>query len=119
MSGERKQEDAVKYKVVLGFILLGVPLACGQGVKPAGGFVPDSKTAVKIAEAVLVPVYGEKQVESEKPFTAKLKGDVWTVQGTLTCSDGKGGSTTSCAGGVAVVEISKTDGHVISVAHFK
>jgi len=39
----------------------------GQGYKPESGYVPDSKTAAKIAEAVLTPVYGEKQTESERP----------------------------------------------------
>jgi hypothetical protein len=81
--------------------------------------VPDAATAVRIAEAVLVPVYGKKQIESEEPFTAKLKDDVWTVAGTLRCPDGKGGITTSCDGGVAVVEISKVDAHVISMIHNK
>jgi hypothetical protein len=35
---------------------------------PKDGFVPDAKTAVKIAEAVLIPVYGENKIESERPF---------------------------------------------------
>jgi NTF2 fold immunity protein len=56
-----------------------------HGYKPTDGFVPDSQTAVKIAEAVLIPVYGEKQIRSEEPFTAELKGVVWTVGGTLRC----------------------------------
>jgi hypothetical protein len=81
--------------------------------------VPDAATAVRIAEAVLVPVYGKKQIESEEPFTAKMKDDVWTVSGTLRCPDGKGGITTRCSGGVAVVEISKVDAHVISMIHYK
>jgi hypothetical protein len=45
---------------VLGFSLLIVTLARGQGYRPKEGYVPDSTTAVKIAEAVLVPVYGKK-----------------------------------------------------------
>lgn len=61
--------------------------------------VPDSETAVKIAEAVLVPVYGKQTVESERPFKAKLKGEIWTVGGTLHCPDGHGGITTHCVGG--------------------
>ncbi len=90
-----------------------------QGVKPRDGFAPDSQTAVKIAEAALIPVYGEKQIRSEEPFTAQLKGDVWTVGGTLRCPDGKGGLTTDCDGGVAVVKLSKTDGHILFMMHYK
>jgi len=90
-----------------------------HGYTPNGGFVPDSQTAVKIAEAVLIPVYGEKQIRSEEPFTAELKGVVWTVGGTLRCPDGKGGFTTDCDGGVAVVKLSKTDGRVLFMLHYK
>jgi hypothetical protein len=91
----------------------------GQGYKPAGGYVPDSKTAVKIAEAVLIPVYGEKQIDSERPFTATLKNGVWTVGGTLRCPDGKGGITTDCDGGVASVQISKDDARILYMLHSK
>jgi hypothetical protein len=91
--------------------------ALGQGYKPKSGYVPDSGTAVKIAEAVLIPVYGEKQIESERPFTAKLKDDVWTVTGTLRCPDAKGGTTTSCDGGVAEVRLAKNDGRVLYMMH--
>src|SRR5271157_6251259 len=78
-----------------------------QSYAPKDGFVPDSTTAVKIAEAVLIPVYGKEKIESERPFKATLEHGVWTVNGTLHCSDGKGGTTTDCEGGTAEVKLSK------------
>jgi hypothetical protein len=87
------------------------------GYVPATGYVPDSKTAVSVAEAVLIPVYGTKQIESERPFKATLKDGVWTVAGTLRCPDGKGGLSTQCDGGVAVVRISSKDARVIYMMH--
>jgi NTF2 fold immunity protein len=93
--------------------------AFGQGYKPKSGYVPDAKTAVKIAEAVLICVYGEKQIESEGPFTATLKDAAWIVTGTLRCPDDKGGTTTSCDGGVAEVHISKDDAHILYMSHGK
>ena len=89
------------------------------GYKPKGGYVPDSQTAVKIAEAVLIPAYGEKQIRSEEPFTAQLEGDVWTIGGTLRCPDGKGGFTTDCDGGTAVIKLSKSDGRILFMMHYK
>jgi hypothetical protein len=109
----------MRIRTVLGFSLSIVTLALGQNYQPKEGYVPDSTTAVKIAEAVLVPVYGKKRIDSEQPFTAQLKDDVWTVSGTLRCPDGKGGITTQCDGGVAVVQISKADAHVVSMTHYK
>jgi hypothetical protein len=47
--------------------------------------VQDAETAVRIAEAVLIPVHGEQTVISERPFSAELRGDVWHVVGSLHC----------------------------------
>lgn len=96
-------------------VLLLAALTLGQGYKPKEGYVPDSVTAVRIAEAVLIPVYGGKQIETEEPFTAKLKGGVWTVQGTLHCPDG----SPICKGGVAEVKLSKDDARILAMTHYK
>ena len=80
---------------------------------PANGFVPDSVTAVRIAEAVLAPIYPAKVLDAERPFKATLSDNIWTVEGTLP----QGGRDTESIGGVAVVEISKTDGRILRVGH--
>jgi hypothetical protein len=81
--------------------------------KPKEGYVPDAITAIKIAEAVLIPIYGEKQINSEKPLNAELKDGIWIVTGTLNCL----GGGHDCPGGVAIVEISKEDGRILRVIH--
>ncbi len=96
-------------------VVLGASLSLGQSHRPPRG----ADTAIYVAKAVLVPVYGKEKIESGRPFTAKLKGDVWTVAGTLHCPDGEGGTTTSCVGGVAIVEISKLDRRILSMVHGK
>lgn len=90
----------------------------GGGGAHAGARVPDAETAVKIAEAALIPVYGKKQIASERPFIATLKDNVWTVAGTLHCPDGKGG-VTDCVGGVAIVKLSRKSGRVLYMMHGK
>ena len=72
------------------------------------GYVPNEETAIRIAEAILVPIYGSEQIASEKPFHAKLKSGIWTVEGSL--PSGK-------AGGVATVKLSQQDARIISVSH--
>ena len=99
--------------------ILLLTAAQAQSYVPKDGFVPDSTTAVKIAEAVLVPVYGKEKVESERPFKAKLEDGIWTVNGTLRCSDGKGSVTTACVGGTAEVKLSKVDGRILKMIHYK
>jgi NTF2 fold immunity protein len=81
--------------------------------KPAEGFVPDAKTAIKVAVAVWEPIYGEQQIAKEKPYRAKLlTNTVWKVEGSL--PEGIG-----VKGGVATAFINKTDGKVVDVYHTK
>ncbi|HMK23755.1 MAG TPA: NTF2 fold immunity protein [Terriglobales bacterium] len=115
----------MKFRTLLCGLFL-MTSAAGQNGQPAGsyvptgGYVPSEAVAEKIAEAVLFPVYGEKQIASERPFHAILQGDVWTVRGTLYCPDGKGGTTTNnCVGGTAVVKLSKIDARILFMMHYK
>jgi hypothetical protein len=74
------------------------------------GYVPDSATAIKIAEAVWIPIYGKETLSDEKPFKARLVNGVWIVDGTLP----KGSR-----GGTAYAEISKETGCILKVTHYK
>ena len=80
------------------------------GVRPKDGFVPDAKTAIKIAVAVWEPIYGAAQIAREKPYHATLRDGVWTVTGSLAAWT---------LGGVAIAEISKQDGRILLVSHTK
>ena len=89
------------------------PLAAQQpdphSYKPSNGFVPDSATAVRIAVAVWIPIYGDSLIMSEQPFVAALKAGVWTVTGTLPRQYNRGG--------VAMARIAKHDGRILFVKH--
>lgn len=80
-----------------------------KGFVPPRGFVPDSATAVRIAVAVWIPIYGAAQIRSEQPFVASLKNGVWTVTGTLPPQYSQGGS--------AIAKIAKRDGRILFVIH--
>src|SRR2546423_422572 len=77
---------------------------------PKEGFVPDKATAIRMAEAVLIPIYGEAHIIHERPFKAMLKDSVWYVKGTL---------PKHFLGGVAMVRLSKHDGRILYVMHGK
>lgn len=74
---------------------------------PEQGYVPDAKTAIKIAEAIWLPIYGER-IYKKKPFVAKLQGETWVVQGNL---------PSQMLGGVPIAEISKKTGEILRVSH--
>ena len=79
---------------------------------PDNGFVPDGQTAIRVAEAVWIPIYGEKAIAAERPFRAKLEDGVWLVTGSVYCTRG-----VLCFGGTALAWISKRDGKVLKVTH--
>jgi hypothetical protein len=80
------------------------------GFQPKAGIVPDAQTAIAIAIAVWNPIYGEKEIASEKPYQAVLNNGQWTITGSVP----KG-----WVGGVATAVISKRDGRVIKIYHTK
>jgi hypothetical protein len=84
------------------------------GHMPSKGFVPDEETAIKIAEAVWLPIYG-RSVLGQKPYKATLMdGKNWLVEGTgrriLSFIFASGG-------GVAFTEIDKFSGEILWVIH--
>jgi hypothetical protein len=86
--------------------------------KPEGGFVPDAKTAIKIAVAVWEPIYGEKETAREKPYRAHLgTNGVWVVEGSLRQSWLSSLLGDVAMGGVAIAEIAKDDARVLRVSH--
>ena len=76
---------------------------------PKDGFVPNGAVAVAIADAVLTAIYGNDVISAERPLQASLAGDVWTVTGAPL--------KLGWRGGVAHVEIAKTDGRILRVTH--
>jgi hypothetical protein len=104
-----------RYLLVFGLmvVLAITALVIAEGkhnYKPKEGYVPDEKTAIRIAVAVWIPIYGEEQIEGEKPYQAKLDKGVWTVEGSLPKGE-------FVLGGVAVAEIAKDDGCILRVSH--
>ncbi len=90
---------------------LGVP----KSFVPKNGFVPTDAVAIAVAEAVLIPVYWNKQVASERPFKAELSGGVWNVTGSLHCVPPE----SPCPGGAAQVKISKRTGEILFMTHYQ
>jgi hypothetical protein len=119
----RRQGFAMKMTGITAVLAICVS-ACGlgQATQPATGLVkvPDSATAVSIAEKALAKIYGKRQIESERPFKASLSNGVWHVGGTLYCKDRHGNVVTGrCVGGVAMADIRQSDGHVLRTSHGK
>ncbi len=85
--------------------------------------VRDSTTAVKIAEAIWLPLFGEK-IYNERPFIAKLIGDsVWQVRGSSSINTDThvpgGNIITIYSGGVAYIKIRKSNCEILDVGHGK
>jgi len=105
--------------LALSFTLCGVPSLASSGdvhnYKPKAGFVPDGPTAIRIAVAVWNPIYGEREIARQAPYSAKLENGVWHVSGSLASTV----AGREVVGGVAIAEIAKDDGRVLRVSHGK
>ena len=82
-----------------------------QAYLPPEGFVPDEETAIRIAEAIWLPIYGEGIYEKQ-PFVADYDwiSGCWKVEGTL---------PENMLGGVPEAQIRKSDGKIVFVFHGK
>lgn len=57
----------------------------GTGYKvplPKEGLVPDKETAIKIAEVVLLRLYGEEDIVSQRPYQVREEREIWWICGT-------------------------------------
>jgi len=101
----------LKYILIIAFLITGNTLAKNNrhNYIPKEGYVLDEKTAIKIAEAVWLPIYG-KRIYEKKPFIARLYGEIWMVHGSLPLQT---------LGGVPIAEISKKTGEILRVSHDK
>jgi NTF2 fold immunity protein len=112
---------SIRNRVVLLFcILLICNLAFNsmavERFKPSNGFVPDEKTALVIARAVLSAIYGEENIAKQEPLSISLVNDLWVVNGRL---EPRFPFYRPVLGGVARIEISKITGEIIHVSHGK
>lgn len=98
------------------FIILGLIFASFAqykspevGYKPVQGFVPNEITAIKVAEAIWLPIYGS-EIYNYKPFKAKLiNKKIWRVEGTVHTE----------FGGSPIAEIQKSDCRILLIYHGK
>jgi hypothetical protein len=70
--------------------------------------IPDSITAVQVAEPVLFKIYGKPTITSERPYETYLVNHYWVVMGTLP----KG-----WLGGTFLLVLDARDGRIIRITH--
>jgi NTF2 fold immunity protein len=74
-----------------------------------GGLVADKETAIRIAEAILFPIYGEKNIRAQQPYHARLKDGKWIIDGAP--------PPQGFAGGSFHVVILQRDARVVEIYH--
>jgi hypothetical protein len=74
-----------------------------------GGVVADKETAIRIAEAILSPVYGEEAIREQRPYQVTLKDGKWTVDGTA--------APPGHVGGRFHIIILRSDGRVLEIGY--
>lgn len=109
--------------LIVGLTIVGYLKSLGQTGNETD-YVPDEATALKIAEAVWLPIYGSG-VLTKKPYVAELTQDIWHVHGTVESSGyvmNEKGDTVALrivSGGVPHIKLKKSSGEVLEVFHSK
>jgi hypothetical protein len=115
----RKEMKLTKLTITAAILSLAIVLTFGtfrcagaasHNYKPVEGYVPNEETAIAIAVAVWVPIYGKERIEEKKPYKAILKDGIWYVRGSI---------PQGWTGGVPEAEISKDNGQILRVSHGK
>jgi hypothetical protein len=70
--------------------------------------VPDERTAVTIAEAILFPIYGEKNIRDQRPYVVKHAEGKWTIDGIL---------PQGMVGGTFHIVIRQRDAQILEIGH--
>lgn len=90
----------------------GLAISLLANTYPENGYVPNEETAIAIAEAVIIPIYGKRKMKRERPYKAKLKNnEIWIVWGSIPYQ------WIGIMGGSIEVQISKRDGRILKVYH--
>ncbi len=82
-----------------------------QEHKSIKDLVPNESVAKKIAETILIPIFGKKEIRSQRPYAVELVNDsIWVVQGVV---------KEEIIGGGFYIEIQKRDCKILKITHGK
>lgn len=72
--------------------------------------IPDSQTAVNVAENFIFNIYGKENIIQQRPFNLNLIDDYYIIEGTL---------PKNTLGGTFLIIINSKDGKIIKLTHGK
>lgn len=72
--------------------------------------IPDSQTAVDVAENFLFNIYGKENIIQQRPYNLNLIDDYYIIEGTL---------PKNTLGGTFLIIINSKDGKIIKLTHGK
>lgn len=72
--------------------------------------IPDSSTAVTIAESILFKIYGKKEIQNQRPYEIYKIENYWYISGTFPKPQ---------PGGTFLIITDARDGKVIRITHGK
>ncbi|HEX9281357.1 MAG TPA: NTF2 fold immunity protein [Candidatus Udaeobacter sp.] len=101
----------ISYLVIATALLLSASFAqnASELFERKGGLVRDKETAIRIAEAILFPIYGEKSIRAQQPYRVRLENGKWTIDGAP--------PPRGFAGGSFHVVILQRDARVLEIGH--
>lgn len=72
--------------------------------------IKDHSTAIKIVEPILISIYGQENIESQKPYENYLIENYWVIMGTL---------KKDMVGGTFLIIIDARNAKILKITHCK
>ena len=80
-----KKYNKYLFGLIIVVAIIVIVILPKRGYMPKSGMVPSSTIVIEIAEAVLIPIYGETQILQQKPYVVTYNSfrKTWKVEGGL------------------------------------
>ncbi|MBO6200749.1 MAG: hypothetical protein J6N74_03915 [Chryseobacterium sp.] len=70
--------------------------------------IPDSKSAIIVAEKILFKVYGKEEIKKQRPYNVVFQSNYWIINGTMSKTE---------IGGVFLIILNSKDGKILELIH--
>ena len=70
--------------------------------------IPDTRSAVNIAEKILFKVYGNEEIKKQRPYNVVFQTNYWIINGTMSKTE---------IGGVFLIILNSKDGKILKLIH--
>jgi hypothetical protein len=102
------------FTITISLLIGSLGCFAGGPLDDQRGLIRSKETAIRVAEAILFPIYGRKTIEAQKPYEVELHDGTWYVSAHT--PKGYNGPTLMFGGGFYIA-LSQKDARVLEIGY--